>query len=389
MNKLNSPITVAFYIEHFKGLCNKKFFHDPFSCNHSVFTTASLLMKCMGLKNITPKFHEFSMDIESDLYPFLFVVNGEATENYTVSSPVTVNGYSFIMGGLMNTITRNLFEPTLLLKPLQWDTWMICILSVLACFILLKGARYFVRPYNSDAAVESLTVRLLHLIVENTLTGILVGLYVTHLMAIVNVKPKPHEPFKSIEELSDLVRNRRKVLVNDNLKQSFVWVAISGSREIDGEYPPRWQQLYNATEHNRAIEIKNMQDLCRQLMNNSTLVYVGRLNELEEQCSQYCFWSLPVPDMPLVFRSYAVAKYVNLDEEVNLCVNFIRTYIEAEIRRSKKRKVASCNHQIESNLVDIHSMASAFYILLGGTICGVVIIIGEFIWKQTKIVNKI
>lgn len=359
-------ITAGLFKKKFSNECSSQFLSSPFLCPSDDFVEASMLLKCVGLKKVTPVFLNYSWETDQlDIFPFLFIVD-EHSINVSVSTPMVISGYHFIT----NRVKETYVHPELLFQPLQWNTWFVAVLGLVLCFLVTKTVAKWCN-------IKTLPIVKVVIYAENCFGAVLMGLYLCNLMAIVNVKLKPPDPFSSIEELTRLVENREKTLVTDSFQIMFVWLVLSGETKINDEYPESLQNLYNATRNNPSIEIPIREELCEQLMLNSSLVYIGRLSDIEEYCSQYCFWSLPIPDIPLVFRSYYVGKKSLLIEQLNLCIDFMRTYTLSMINRSKKWAITTCEHELESNLINMHFIFNAVWILLSGFVFGAIAFVTE------------
>lgn len=80
---------------------------------------------------------------------------------------------------------------------------------------------------------------------------------------------------------------------------------------------------------------------------------------------------MPIPNIPLPYRSYSLGETVLFKEELNICVDFMRTFTATKIRRTKKFFPAHCGSKVKSDLITLQSLISVILILAAGLAFGI------------------
>lgn len=295
---MDTPKIVIFK-DVFENVCPKIHWNNTFLCQQLSFRLAYVYLQCLGIKKYQSIHYNYSA-IESsklqqsNIHPFLLVLDHLLLNGSFATTPPLISKYSFFTLD-PSTYNKDMMRnatPELLLHPLPPAIWLIFASLFIAHFILLAISIMFRLKFS---------YRLLGFISVG-IFGILSTIYGSNLKAIISVN-YDKLPFSNIEELTKLVAEKKLTLVNENFNRTFVWLVLSGEIHINNEYPKSLEKLYNATHHNPSLEILNFEELCQKLGNDPTLVYVGRESEIEQNCHQYCFASVDIPDFPLVLRS--------------------------------------------------------------------------------------
>lgn len=383
-------VTVGLWKDLYNDFCpNRKTAKHPFMCRSAEFQLAADYMKCIGIKSFVPVLYDRQMvpSDQNDLWPFLAAVYNTTIHDYFSTTPVFLGEYSFVMGTTVFDSLDLLASSYILLTPFKLPIWIISILLTLAAL----AGMLLSRKINFDISDNVLSVTQWTFVFSTTCGIIFSGLYVTNLTAVVNIKARSFDPFSSIEELTTMVKNGDKTLISENTKLTYIWSVIRGETLIFDHYPEKFKKLFQATWYNPPLEYKNFDELCYQLMKNSSLVYVGRITTLEERCSQYCFWKLDMPIVPYTYLAYFAKKYWILREQANLCVDFMRSSREVDMARSKHWPNITCNHKIESDLIKFPSIISVLWAYLIGNLLSASAFVMELHlkWKKLQNIDKV
>lgn len=372
-----AKVKVAILQDYINQFCDRNQTGDPFSCQDAKFQTAFLYLRCMNMSNnYQPVYvdQSYEPDNNMDILPFPFVVH-EMYYNRSnfVTTPFLISSYKFFAAKLFDNST---VKPdwSYLVDSFKSPTWITVVLLVVFIKIIKDLATMMSKKYMNKKALAVDSFQILRFS-SSVFLALMLGLYASNLKALVNVKIRPVSPFNTVEDLIEMIKMGKKTLVNDSLNVTYVWRVLSGKTLINNEYHDLLKQIYEATINNPAIEIPNIKEVCRRLKMDTNLVFVGRQSDLDEHCPDDCFWTMDIPHIPTVFRSFLFPnesrKYA---EEANLCVAFLQNVRERKIQKKKNLSFTNCNRYLRNQLISMTTFLAPTWIWLSGSVLSMIIL---------------
>lgn len=386
---MNKTVKVAILQNYLDVFCDKNRTHDPFSCKDKKFETALLYMRCMNMsKNYEPVYvdQSYEPDTQMDILPFPFVVTDIYFDrNNHVTNPFLISSYKFFTAKSFDNSSVTTPDFSFLIHTFSSQLWIAFVAIVVLVKIVKEFATYTAKKIDDkNGPLIRSTFQLLHFL-GSVFLAMLLGLYASNLKAKVSVKIKPLAPFNNIEELTNLVQLGKKTLVNDSFNITYVWRVLSGKSLINKEYPSTLRKLYEATYSNPAIEISQISEICRLLKEDTNLVYVGRENDLNEFCPDDCFWSVDVPEIPTVFRSFLFSNESHhVIEESNLCVLFLQNNRERQIQRARKHYIKICDKYLPNPSIRLSTFMGPLWIWGAGLLLALSLFLIEKLYNSQE-----
>lgn len=123
---------------------------NAFKCQDDDVAEATTLIQCIGIKNFTIVFlnttNRTLASTKMDLLPFLTTV--QTWDDFKmISIPKTVNEFHFFTRQMDNS-DLHMSSLRVLFKPLQLDTWIVCISMLFLCFCLIRIGKQVAKRLN-------------------------------------------------------------------------------------------------------------------------------------------------------------------------------------------------------------------------------------------------